>query len=115
MSYISVSFSKALSRRYNEGVAEHFVMAMEPLPNLSEQSARIGEWLLSAATDPRAEDYTYTKGTGKGNGKKFECLLVSGDSNAYCLGQFRRKGKEPVATNEFKAAMEKFKRALCGR
>jgi hypothetical protein len=32
-----LAFSKALSRAYNEGVAEHFVMAMEPLPNLSEQ------------------------------------------------------------------------------
>ena len=85
-------------------------MAMEPLPNLSEQSARIGTWLLSVATHPRAEDYTYAKGAGKGSGKKLECLLVSDDSDAYCMGQFRRKGKEPGATAEFKAALEKFKK-----
>ena len=85
---------------------------MEPLPNLSEQSARIGTWLLSVATHPRVEEYTYGKGTGKGKGKgkKFECLLVSDDSDAYCLGQFRKKGKEPAATNEFQATMEQFKR-----
>ena len=92
----------SLSRRYNEGAAEHFVMTMELLPE--------GVLLLSVATDPRAEDYTYTRGTGKRYGKKFECLLVSSGSNAHCLGQFRRKGKEPAATNEFKAAMEKFTR-----
>ena len=86
-------------------------MAMEPLPNLSEQSARIGMWLLAVGSDPRVEEYTYTKGTGKGKGKKFEVLLVSDDSDAYCLGQFRKKGKEHAATNEFKAATEKFKRS----
>ena len=90
-SHLSVSFSIAICRRYNVGVSEHFAMAMEPLPNLSEQSARIGMWLLSVATDARVEEYTYTKGTGKGKGKKFEVLLVSDDSDAYCLGQFRKK------------------------
>ena len=67
-------------------------------------------WLLAVASDPRVEEYTYTKGTGKGKGKKFEVLLVSDDSDAYCLGQFRKKGKDPIAENEFKATMEKFKR-----
>ena len=89
--FVCVSFSKVICRRYNVGVSEHFVMAMEPLPNLSEQSARIGMWLLAVASDPRVEEYTYTKGTGKGKGKKFEVLLVSDDSDAYCLGQFRKK------------------------
>ena len=85
---------------------------MEPLPNLSEQSARIGTWLLSVANHPRVEEYTYGKGTGKGKGKgkKFECLLVSDDSDAYCLGPFRKKGKEPAGTNEFQTKMEQFKR-----
>ena len=110
-----MSFSQVFSDNYIVGVPEHFAIAMEPLLNLSEQSARVGTWLLSVATHPRMEEYTYNKGTGKGSGKKFECLLVSDDSNTYCLGQFRRKGKEPAATNEFKAAMEKFKKAQCGR
>ena len=85
-------------------------MANEDLLNLSEQSARIGTWVLAVATDPRQEDYQYAKGSGKGSGKKFECLLVSSDSDAYCVGQFKRKGREPGATNDFKAALDKFKK-----
>ena len=94
--------------RYNVAVA------MEPLLNLSEQSARIGMWRLSVATDPRTEEYTYGRlpdpRSGKGKGKKFECLLVSDDSDAYCMGQFKRKGKEPAATTDFQVAIEKFKK-----
>ena len=70
-------------------------MATEPLQNLTEQSARVGAWVLSVASNPRTEVYSFDKGTGKGNGMKFECLLVSDNSEEYCLGQFRRKGKEP--------------------
>ncbi len=90
-------------------------MATEPLENLTEQSARVGTWLLSVATTPRPEEYTYSKGAGKGSkgggkatGKKFECLLVSEDSSEYCLGLFQRRGKEPAATNEFDAALRRF-------
>ena len=65
--------------------SRHFAMAHEDLLNLSEQSARIGTWVLAVATEPRQEDYQYAKGQGKGSGKKFECLLVSSDSDAYCV------------------------------
>ena len=81
-------------------------MATEPLQNLTEQSARVGTWLLSVATNPRPEEYTW----GKGTGKKFECLLVSEDSTEYCLGLFKRKGKEPAATRDFNAAAARFKK-----
>ena len=83
---------------------------MEPLQNLTEQSARVGAWVLSVASHPRTEVYSFTKGNGKGNGMKFECLLVSDNSDEYCLGQFRRKGKEPAATKEFNEAVDKFKK-----
>ena len=73
-------------------------MHPEPLEDLSEQSARVGSWLLSVATAPRSEEYKWTKGTASGTGKKFECLLVSEDSTQYCLGWFRRRGNEPGAT-----------------
>ena len=85
-------------------------MATEPLQNLTEQSARVGTWVLSVASNPRTEVYSFDKGKGKGNGMKFECLLVSDNSEEYCLGQFRRKGKEPTATREFNAAADKFKK-----
>ena len=84
-------------------------MAAEPLQNLTEQSARVGMWVLSVASDPLKEVYSFSKGNGKGkgNGMKFECLLVSDNSDEYCLGQFRRKGKEPAATREFDEAIKK--------
>ena len=72
-------------------------------------------WVLSVASNPRTETYSFSKGNGKGNGMKFECLLVSDNSDEYCLGQVRRKGKEPAATKDFEAAINKSKRALYGR
>ena len=83
-------------------------MVTEPLGNLTEQSARVGVWLLSVATAPRMEEYRWTKGNTTNTGKKFECLLVSEDSTEYCLGLFRKRGKEPGATQEFTAAVAKF-------
>ena len=101
---------RACSRQLRRACAEHCIMAAEPLQNLTEQSARVGSWLLSVAEDPKPEEYTWTKGIGKGTGKKFECRLVSEDSEQYCLGVFKRKGKEPAATKDFNAAVEKFKK-----
>ena len=85
-------------------------MATELLQNLTAQSARVGTWLVSVASDPRPEEYTWSEGTGKGTGKgeTFECLLGSDDSTEYCLGQFKRQGKEPDATRDFTAAVGKF-------
>ena len=76
----------------------------------SEHSGLPGTWLLSVASDPRTEVYSFSKGKGKSEGMKFECLLVSEDSEDYCLCQFKRKGKEPAATREFNAAADKFKK-----
>ena len=83
-------------------------MDTEPLGNLTDQSARVGSWLLSVATVPRTEDYKWTKGNTNNTGKKLEFLLVSEDSAEYCLGVFRKRGKEPGATKEFTAAVTKF-------
>ena len=90
-------------------------MHTEPLGNLTEQSARVGTWLLSVATAPRSEEYKWAKANGDGTGKKLECLLVSEDSTEYCLGLFRKRGKEPGATKDLTAAMAKFRKALHGR
>ena len=78
------------------------VMATETLQNLTEQSARVGTFVLSAASRPRTENYSFSKGNGKGNDRKFECLIGSDKSEEYCLGQFKRKGKEPAVKREFK-------------
>ena len=80
-------------------------MDTEPLGNLTEQSARVGAWLLSVVTAPRTEEYQWSRGNTTSSGKKFECLLVSEDSTEYCLGLFRKRGKEPGATKEFTAAL----------
>ena len=85
-------------------------MAAEPLQNPTEQSARIGTWLLSVASDPRTEVYSFSKGNGKSEGMKFECILVSDNSQEYCLCQFKRKSKEPAATRDFNAAADNFKK-----
>ena len=85
-------------------------MATEPLQNLTEQSAGVGTWLLSVVNVPQPKEYTWTKGSSQGTGKKLECLLVSEDSTQYCLGRYTRKGPEPQATQNFKAAAEKFKK-----
>ena len=96
-------------RQLPRAFAEHCVMATEPLQNLTEQSAGVGAWLLSVASEPRPIEYTWTKAQGQvGTGKKFECLLVAADSTEYCLGLYKRKGKEPVATREFMAAVARF-------
>ena len=58
------------------------------------------------------EEYRWTKGNTTSTGKKFECLLVPEDSTEYCLGLFRRKGKEPDTTKEFTAAAAKFTKGL---
>ena len=83
-------------------------MQTEPLENLTEQSAGVGTWLLSVATVPRSEEYKWSKGNVSGTSKKFECLLVSEDSSLYCMGLFRKRGRDPGATNEFNAAVNKF-------
>ena len=85
-------------------------MSKEPLQNLTEQSARVGTWVLAVASHPRTEAYSFDKGKGKGNGMKFECLLVPDNSDEYCMGQFTRKGKEPAATREFNEAVQNIKK-----
>ena len=44
-------------------------MVFEPLGNLTEQSARVGVWLLRVATAPRIEEYRWTKGNTTNTGK----------------------------------------------
>ena len=83
-------------------------METEPLAALSEQSARVGTWRLAVVSEPKAETYTWSKGAGGGEGKKFQVRLVSEESTVYCVGIFRRRGKEPAASKAFDEAKDKF-------
>ncbi len=85
---------------------------MEPLQNLTPQSAAIGEWLICAVTDPMEIEYEWKKGTKKGTSKKIMTLFASEDSAVYCTGVYRKIGAEPRASQEFAAMKEKMKKGL---
>ena len=85
-------------------------MTTEPLQNLTEQSAKIGAWLLVVAYDSQKTTYSWTKGSKSGTGERLDWVLVSPDCSAYCGGTFRKKGSEPQATQKFKEMEAKFKK-----
>ena len=84
-------------------------MATEPLQHLTEQSAGIGAWMLQVTGDPKDTEYTWNKNGKSGKGRKLEIILVSEESSEYCLGVYRRLGKEPKATQDFEASKKKYK------
>ena len=85
-------------------------MATEPLQNLTEQSAKIGIWLLVVAYKPQKTQYNWNKGGKSGTGERLDWVLVSPDSSEYCGGIFKKSGQEPQATEKFKAMETKFQK-----
>ena len=85
-------------------------MDTEPLQHLTEQSAGVGKWMLKVVHEPREIDYTWSKGSVSGTGRKLEYNLVSDDSSQYCEGIYKKVGKEPNATKNFEQAKNKFSR-----
>ena len=85
-------------------------METEPLQHLTEQSARVGSWMLAVASDPREVEYAWNKGEKSGKGRKLEYVLISEDGTQYCEGIYKRAGKEPKATENFEKAKKKFQR-----
>ena len=81
---------------------------MQSLPELTTQSAKIGRWMLRVCTPPEEQDFQYMLKSKQVTGKVFTCYFVSTDSSHYCLGKYKRRGKEPQASQEFLAAKEKF-------
>ena len=77
---------------------------MQSLPELTTQSAKIGRWMLRVCTPPEEQDFQYMLRGKQVTGKVFTCYFVSTDSSHYCLGKYKRKGKEPQASQEFLAA-----------
>jgi len=64
---------------------------------------------------PREVTYNWSKNGKSGEGKKLLLLLVSEDATQYCEGSYRRIGKEPKATDDFKKAKDKFKQGTIWR
>ena len=90
-------------------------MATEPLQNLTEQSAGVGEWMLQIAGVPKDSEYEWAKGSKAGKGRKLVLLLVSEDSSKYCMGVYKRLGKEPKATDQFEAAKKSTQTEVSGK
>ena len=84
-------------------------MSSQPLPELTEQSAGVGAWILKVSGEPQASTYPWNKNGKSGTGARLDCVLVSEDSTQYCQGTYKRKGKEPQATRDFDAAKAKYK------
>ena len=82
-------------------------MEAEPLQNLTEQSGGVGRWLVTVVMPPQEVTYNWNKGGKSGEGKRLQYLLVSEDAAQYCEGSYRRIGKEPKATDDFKKAKNK--------
>ena len=79
-------------------------METEPLQHLTEQSAGVGNWMLTVVSDSKEEEYRWTKGSASGTGRKIEYVLVSKDITQYCQGIYKKTGKEPTATQKLEEA-----------
>ena len=90
-------------------------MDAEPLQNFTEQSGGVGRWLVPCVMPPREVTYNWSKHGKSGEGKQLLLLLVSEDATQYCEGSYRRIGKEPKATDDFKKAKDKFKQGTIWR
>ena len=79
-----------------------------PLGELTPTTCGIGTWTLRVV-QTRVIEYTYTWQGQQRQGKKAEYILLSEDSNSYCMGIVKRTGTAATADQTFKATMEKFK------
>ena len=64
-------------------------MDTEPLQHLTEQSAGVGNWMLTLVSEPREVEYTWNKAGKSGNGRKLEYILMSEDDTQYCEGIYK--------------------------
>ena len=90
-------------------------MATEPLQHLTEQSAGVGAWMLQVTGEPKDSEYTWNKNGKSGKGRKLEYFFVSEESSQYCLGIYKRLGKEPAATKDFEEAKKSTRKEVSGK
>ena len=93
--------SEHASAQAADGASRH---AFQSLTEMTTQSANIGRWMLRVCTPPEEQDFQYMLKGKQMTGKVFTCYFVSTDSSHYCLGKYRRAGKEPQPSQEFLAA-----------
>ena len=87
------------------GASEH---AVQSLTEMTTQSAKIGRWMLRVCTPPEEQEYQYQLRGKEMKGKVLTCCFVSTDSSHYCLGKYKRRGKEPQASAQYLEATKKF-------
>ena len=102
-------FSRVLQSIYTTHWTIEVHMSSQPLPELTEQSAGVGAWILKVSGEAQASTYPWNKNGKSGKGARLDWVLVSEDSTQYCQGLYKRKGQEPAATREIDAAKAKYK------
>ena len=79
-----------------------------PLLELTAKTCGVGVWILRVV-QPRVVEYTYTWQSQQRQGKKAEYILLSEDSNVYCMGVVKCIGSSDTADKNFQAQVNKFK------
>ena len=77
------------------------------LAELTPSNCGIGTWILRVV-QPRVIEYVYSWQNQQRQGKKAEYILLSEDSNDYCMGSVKCSGSSVAAQQNFKAHVEKF-------
>ena len=78
------------------------------LLELTSKTCGVGVWILRVV-QPRIVEYTYTWQSQQRQGKKAEYILLSEDSNVYCVGVVKCSGSNDAANQKFLAQVENFK------
>ena len=78
------------------------------LLELTSKTCGVGVWILRVV-QPRIVEYTYTWQSQQRQGKKAEYILLSEDSNVYCMGVVKCSGSNDAANQKFLAQVAKFK------
>ena len=78
------------------------------LDELTPSTAGFAHVLVKVHRSSQPHEYTYTWQGQTKHGKRQEYVLVSTDSNSYCIGLITRRGAGATAETAFKKATERF-------
>ena len=77
------------------------------LHELTPSTCGIATWNLRVV-QPRVVEYTYLWQGQERKGKKLECILLSENSDSYCMGLVRRTGSNDAGERKFQTMVEKY-------
>jgi hypothetical protein len=77
------------------------------LSELTQATCGIGTWTLRVVQSPVIQ-YNYNWQGQERQGKRLEHILLSDDSDSYCMGMVKRTGTADAAGKNFKQLVEKF-------